>query len=294
MRMWFPLGSKPRHVADVQPGTVVAWPWTFARPAGGKNTGTVLRDDHFAPWRVVAVDEIPEDRWTDSERATIASYSQGFRPRTIPRRVILRRASAPWPSINTHHTSDVHLKVVNDTLQVFADRYPVCSCCGLLVPCRKQWGEDNATDTIAAMDRYSTAGVCPSCQEPVTTRQRTVTFPNNLHVPLGPPVTFHTRRRCTGGAIGYEDAYVKTHPDWPRLWPKCSGMTTAHVDGTYSCTTGRGVCPGPHARHATQSTCRDRTCPAGCAGRVFGCRLTRGMGYRDDTGVYAVDGALLP
>ncbi|WP_139179959.1 hypothetical protein [Gordonia westfalica] len=62
-------------------------------------------------------------------------------------------------------------------------------------------------DTIAehsgkTFERYGTPGVCPSCQEPVTRRQRVITFERNLYG-LG-TVTFHLREKCRHAAFEYD------------------------------------------------------------------------------------------
>lgn len=273
VRDWCPIGMGWRDeqcVCDLKPGMLLAVP--------------------FTPVRVVEVKPLPEDRWTDEERAWLGRVTdERWRAQRAPHALTVRPKDAPWPTVNTHQRSDRHLRTRGDvTVTVLPDRYPVCSCCGQLVPCQTAWAEQQAAEASAHADRYATPGVCPACQEPVSHRQQQVVFPHNLHSPVGPPLVFHTRRKCRSSAILYEDRYVTEHPDWPRLWPICHGHTTTHIDETYTCTAGHGVCPGPHARHGSRSTCRDPGCPAGCASHQFDCRLDRAAQFRDDSG------ALLP
>lgn len=95
----------------------------------------------------------------------------------------------------------------------YPGRFPVCSCCGEPPPCRRQTAEDAAAAALEAMRRYERPGVCPTCGNAVSRRQRTVTFPENVIVPLGPPVTFHvTSARCRAGALAYERRWLEHHP----------------------------------------------------------------------------------
>lgn len=92
------------------------------------------------------------------------------------------------------------------------EHYPVCRICDELMPCRHVVAEHHGKVALDRMARYETPGVCPSCRQPVTVRQASRTFEPNLHVPGGPPVTFHLRKACaTGqdGALAYEQKIRK-------------------------------------------------------------------------------------
>lgn len=95
------------------------------------------------------------------------------------------------------------------------DVYPTahwvaCGRCLEPVPCREVMQAAYARAQTARMNRYTEPGVCPACQEPVNANQRSVTFPDNLEVPGGPPVTFHTgRQECRRfGALNYQDRWL--------------------------------------------------------------------------------------
>lgn len=63
---------------------------------------------------------------------------------------------------------------------------------------------------MARADRYALAGVCPACQEPVTTRQLRQTWQVNLYaLDRAQPVTFHLRRSCQDEAVAYDQAVRK-------------------------------------------------------------------------------------
>lgn len=143
----------------------------------------------FKPWRVVSFRKDEERREADEEH-----YDYWY--------VVLRPAGEDmtW----TASSKDVHLRGSvwprsKDPLRGSFDRlhehYGLCVHCGELLPCRDRMAE-RAAERAAARDKcYESAGVCPHCQEAVTHRQESETFPN-AYVPLGPPVTFHAGRRA--------------------------------------------------------------------------------------------------
>lgn len=77
------------------------------------------------------------------------------------------------------------------------EHYAVCRICGQLSPCECSLMADRMEEDAQIAHRFETPGVCPECLEPVTDRQGSRTFEVNLFVPAGPPVTFHTRKRCS-------------------------------------------------------------------------------------------------
>ncbi len=85
-------------------------------------------------------------------------------------------------------------------------------------------------DTIAehsgkTFERYGTPGVCPSCQEPVTRRQRVITFERNLYG-LG-TVTFHLREKCRHAAFEYDR---EVHRDDGEFELTCPGSARRGLD----------------------------------------------------------------
>lgn len=128
------------------------------------------------------------------------------------------------------------------------EHYPICAKCREPLPCREQMASKIAAESAAHFDRYTMPGVCPGCGEPVTQRQKTVTWEDNAVVPGGPPVTFHMRRKCRVTAERYERRWVAADPNRRRLALSCDGNLVDHGDGTYEC--GRGAeCSGPQANH---------------------------------------------
>ena len=90
---------------------------------------------------------------------------------------------------------------------VLREHYGLCVHCNELLPCRAQESDWAVTRSTRRMGRYDLPGVCPACEEPVTARQASQTFPNTV-VPGGPPVTFHTgRKHCRYAAQRYSEDF---------------------------------------------------------------------------------------
>lgn len=120
------------------------------------------------------------------------------------------------------------------SLTELPEHYAVCHKCGELPPCSEVWTERISEAATEYYARFEVEGICPSCQEPVTARQKSHRFDVNLHVPIGPPVTFHARRACLGAAIEYDKTLAKRTKREPTL--SCTGLLTRHLDRAEECT----------------------------------------------------------
>ena len=122
----------------------------------------------------------------------------------------------PWvlvvqvPGVNTPGRNEHHLPCRGSaTVPVFRNpHYPICASCHEPVPCRDVMIDRTVEQARQRADRYSNPGICPSCAAPVTARHASVTFETNLVVPIGPPVTFHTRRECSRDLKAYDKQWV--------------------------------------------------------------------------------------
>ena len=219
--IWKPIGGRPVY----NPGHLSA--------------GQIIALDcdglRHSPWRIEAV------TLTDDGR-----YSIQLRPHGVD----LAAEQAGRCSVSAHRHGR--------GLYVLEERYPVCSHCHQLMPCSDSYITGQMDAAVQAAARFETPGVCPSCMEPVTSRQRSITFETNLHVPLGPPVTFHTRTRCVEAARRYDEQVAESTGCRPVL--SCAGALTRHVGLVAVCTDPE--CPGPHAWHASVTLCAGRRhCP---------------------------------
>jgi hypothetical protein len=234
--------------------------------------GAVFRDPFIGDllpmshqvWRVVEIAPIPEVDWTPEDYRR-HHHPAGASDRALPRYVVLRPAD-----LGDDRRRDRHFKLGGDASsyrwRVYPDEhYPVCASCTEPLPCREQMAERTAAIAVDRMSRYETAGVCPACGEVVTSRQRQHTWPDNIEVLGGPPVTFHDRRECHDGAVAYKKRWCAADPERRRTTLSCTGAVTTHGDGTYECTQ-LDACPGPGAAHPSYAVC---DCPD--------CRTTGGF-----------------
>lgn len=131
--------------------------------------------------------------------------------------------------------------------------YPVCATCQEPVPCRHVTGEKVAAEAAVDLDRHSTAGVCPACQETVTSRQESLTYPDNAVLMLGPPVTYHVRSACRPALMRYDARWAAVTGRAPLL--ACPGVVVVHVR-EYECSENVD-CPGLFAKHRAVHPCPD-------------------------------------
>lgn len=210
----------------------------------GPEVGDLMPFEH-AVYRVIAVrDRRTEPGHADDER---------------PIRVVLRPVEVSEADPARARDRDLHLGAGASYVswQVYPDEhYPICAACHEPLPCREQMAERVAEASAKRFDRYTTAGVCPDCQEPVSQRQKSLTWEDNVVVPGGPPVTFHMRNKCRYSASVYEKRWVAADPERRKALLTCPGHVTNHGDGTYECTQ-MVECPGPTAAHPSYTVCAD-------------------------------------
>ena len=240
--------------------------WTFERPTAG----AFIALEH-AVYRVVEVNDVPPDRWDDRDREALERWGQ-FAAHHLPYMVVIRPVGIVGddPRDRDH---DRHLRnggCRNYPWYVYRDEhYPVCAKCQEPLPCREVETERIAVAAMHEMDRWITPGVCPACGGPITSRQKSLTWEDNVMVPGGPPVTFHVgRHACRYDAAAYEKRWAAADPNRRHRMLSCGGHVTNHNDGTYECTMLVG-CPGPRAFHPSYSVCR---CPDCHARGSFDCR----------------------
>lgn len=97
-------------------------------------------------------------------------------------------------------------------------RVPLCSCCGHPWPCLNLDATVEAQKTAEVMDqklaKAGVPGTCYACGEPITTRQGSVTYPeDNIELIGYPGPRFHTRQACAGGWYEYERKRQQVMPD---------------------------------------------------------------------------------
>lgn len=262
----------------------------------------------YGAWRVIEARFVPEVDLTDDEKAKLDEYLNGYReeakPRLFmlnrPRVVVLRHESGPLilkegeRSQRLHDGSrTIHLRspVLRPVaFAVLREPYKACSCHGHIWPCQEIDQQVLAAHQARKMDRLfatSQPGVCASCLEPITTRQKTLTFPEESRfVPGAPGPTFHAgRAACWAEAEKYErTGRLAENPDVVRL-ASCPGIRFLHermglpLDRRVDCTAGP-FCTGLHGPPGFRwsPACFERVRLAGNEGAYA--RPTFDCGYR--------------
>lgn len=226
-------------------------------------------------YRAWEVTHVRVDEFSDDDQATVASYRQPYRDQMRPYSVSLRRVYGPKHD-RENSRQEIALRIKAFTYGGF-DRYengrvPLCSCCNHPWPCRDADQQAQAAKELAAAERELRLlpGCCPECEEPVTSRQKSITFGGpNVRNPLAEGPTFHLRRSCYRAAARYEEAWVAAEPGRARslLTLRCDGTVIVHHDGTAECFgAANSDCPSVHVYHGSHMACfvQSHGCGRGC------------------------------
>jgi len=239
--------------------------------------GALLAYEYRA-WRVRSVADLPEQQWSDHDRDR--ALRRGSFPPPVPYVVVLRPATTDQTF--TAHDDDVHLRVNGGYWgwRQLPEHYSVCVCCGDVPPCWEIHAEQIGKAVMARLSRFEVAGICPAFGEPITARQRSITWQDNVELLGGPPVTFHSGRRwCLHAASRYEQKWVAETPRVP-VGARCPAegtsptTTTAPTPAPSSqpaparlpCTSPTGSAAAPTAMPAASSVAirhQPRHCSAG-------------------------------
>ena len=220
-------------------------------------TGELIAHKH-AVWRVVRVEDLP---LSDADRDVW--LNAGMPDPEIwlarPYRITLdwvAGAKPPWAKDGDDRkrgTISVPARAHPWWHVYTSERWPQCSCCGEPMPCRAELEDEQVAtslDRVAKMEAIP-PGACWACAEPISTRQKAVTYPgDNLNLPGAHAPSFHTRSNCLPAAHAYEERWVAADPRRERIltWPACNGSLIVHGDGSTECFGGVLECRG-HATH---------------------------------------------
>lgn len=265
MGRWCPEGTDSgwtasRRRPDV--GELVAWDWRA--------------------WEVMHVRVLDP---TDEETERLDHYPKPVQALLLPYAITLRRVHGA-PAKGENSVGDIGLRIPVGSSASFPrytdNRVPLCSCCSHPWPCRENVDGVRAAAELEKAEREMRLlpGCCPACQEPITARQKTISFPGPyVRNPLAPSdPSYHLRRACRSEAARYEELWVTAEPGRRRslLTLKCDGSVIVHGDGTGECIGATDSdCPSIYAWHGTWSACylQSHGCPRDC-GTGHGTRLS--------------------
>lgn len=226
-------------------------------------------------YRVWEVMHVKVRDFEDANQDRLAGYRPQYHDAMRPYSVSLRRIHGA-PHDNENSRQEIGLRIRAFAFGGF-DRYengrvPLCSCHGHPWPCQDADQQAQAEKEMARAEKALRLlpGCCPACEEPVTSRQKAITFGGpNVTNPLAEGPTFHLRRKCERAAAKYEDAWVAAEPGRRRslLTLACQGTVIVHGDGSGECFGAtESACPSIYARHRSYTSCylQSHGCGRGC------------------------------
>lgn len=234
MSRWYPLRTSSQH-----------------RPEQGQ----LIAHEH-AVWRVNDIADIPlsetdRELWLKRGMPDLATW--GERPYKLAVEWV-GGAAPPWAKDGDQRKLgeiEVPAGAFTDWHVYRGDRWPQCSCCGEPMPCRAELEDAEVNRSLERLARLEAipVGACWDCVEPITRRQKWVTYPGeNLDLPGGQQPYFHTRGKCRPTAERYEKKWISADPRRERIltWPHCGGMLIVHADGSSECVAGRDLIGQDH------------------------------------------------
>lgn len=199
-----------------------------------------------AVWRVEKVQDRPlsdadRDKWLDAGMPDLATWRR-------PYRVEAQWVAGAEPEWLTPAQTRGKIDVPADTYMTWnvyeGGRWPRCSCCGEPMPCRAELEDQQVTASLNRVARMEAVppGACWACAEPISTRQKSITYSgDNIDLPGGQQPRFHTRSSCRAFAERYEERWLAADPRRERMltWPSCGGILLVHANGDSECVEGR-------------------------------------------------------
>jgi hypothetical protein len=177
--------------------------------------GEIVAFRHAA-WTVT---DVRDSVLRDGEHEALARFSPEFRKSLLPYAVTLRHLYGPTQE-RQNDIGDIGLRIwpaSRGSWRTYkSGRVPLCSCCGHPWPCRMLVAEEEsqrAAEVMSGRMDRTMPGCCYGCGEPITSRQKSVRYPEpNVQVPGSPAPTFHMRQRCFVEAWRYERDRARLHP----------------------------------------------------------------------------------
>lgn len=135
------------------------------------------------------------------------------------------------------------------------EHYSICRVCRQIPPCTHAHNQAVMAAAAKKLDAEMALmpGLCHACLEPITRRQKTITFEgeNLVRPDLGDGTAiFHLRTSCRPQAERYDARWAAAGRGRRRKL-YCAGRRRHHFDGTADCTEGE-TCPGDVSHESTE------------------------------------------
>lgn len=188
------------------------------------------------PFRIDRVAPLRTDKWPEE-------FVEAWRAHGMPEADEWRErpymVSGFWEGADADTRGHGTAAPASHMWQVLPEHFTVCRLCGELPPCTHVHNErimDRASERMAE-DMAIMPGLCHGCREPISSRQKSFTFPgvNLIRPDLGDHTAiFHTRGSCHSALASYDKRWATAEPGRSRLF-FCEGTQTHHHGGATDC-----------------------------------------------------------
>lgn len=223
--------------------------WRPSQSTAWTETCELEKDDVIVadrkPFLIDRIQEIRSDQWPQE-------YVDLWLKQEMPDAETWRgrplRVHGFWQSPGADTRLHSTIAPAKHTWDVLPEHYSVCHKCLELPPCRHVHTETVMRSATAKMarDMAILPGACHACKEPISTRQKTFTFPgaNLIRPDLGDgSVIFHTRRKCFNAMHAYDKRWAAAEEGRRRFF-YCEGTQTIHFDESTECTDAQCTATG--------------------------------------------------
>lgn len=248
----------------------------------------------YGVWQVIESTPIPDEDLDEADAEKLRRYVSGCDERhrarihemNQARTVVLCYGSGPQlagkAGVRTAENGDITVRFntpvcLGYVWPILHAPWMTCSCHGQVWPCQEMDQAEAGRVEAEKLDRLmatTTPGVCASCLEPISNRQKPVTFPEESRlVPGAPGPTFHAgRQACWHAAVMYDEARLRDDPQATRV-ATCPGVRFIHEK--------HGMTPELRVDCTAGPACTDLHGPAGYE-REIACWRRVGGVFPDD------------
>lgn len=214
--------------------------WSPEQHTGWADTSELVQGDivvaNRQPFRIDRVDPVTPDNWTQEY---VDAWLKADMPDadTWPNRPL--RVHGFWQQAGADPRRHSCTAPAGHHWDVLPEHYSVCHVCLEIPPCRHVHNErvmGNATRKMAE-DMTILPGSCHACKGPISSRQKSYTFPgsNLIRPDLGEDsAIFHTRGKCARAMKSYDKRWAEAEEGRTRVF-FCEGTQTIHYDQSDEC-----------------------------------------------------------
>ena len=219
---WRPHGADYRKTSNLKPGEITVWERKPVRVVEIRERDTIDWPKRY------------QEIWVEQGMPEPATWFQ--RPMVIVLQDLDQETGKPRHLCASAY-GDWH---------VLPEHFSICRLCHELPPCSHVHTErvmERANERMAE-EMAIMPGCCLACNEPITRRQKSVSFtgPNLIRPDFGSDTAiFHLRGKCIIDVESYDKRWAAATGSKRRFY--CPGHMEVHIDKTTTCTE-LAECPG--------------------------------------------------